>query len=490
MKYKRLFFISFLSSTLLISNLLHAAEEVNLTESKEWSVSPLEFSTVPTAVKDTGLAKCEVWDVQPFVFSKISDVDEDANLTVCNKEWIILPFAFSTDTTGLAGGVGVIKQGLLQPQTTFVAAVFAGFLQDITTNGVPDEARLSGGFISFSDYKFPNTERFFFSFTGFKRYYPKEHYHFDGSHDSDKDDVFISAGDSNFFYSTFRYVLPLGAGLDNPGGACALLDGFAIGRHACGYGTPILSGTTSVGLKTFYQYNSFENWQEYSIWENKDLTSAPEWETNGLRFFLTHDNTDFDLNPSRGYHFELQYSKDFGWGDSTQSWDFLEFKYNHYFPLDNFSFTKQNVLALSLWTGYSFSWDNNSEIAPGLNLHRPPIWEGARLGGYSRMRGYDKNRFSDKAVSYATAEYRAILKYNPLKDNDLVPVKVDWFQLVGFVEVGRVHDRYNFDLLSDMKYDVGISLRAMVEEVPIRLEVALGDEGTNLWLMINQPFDF
>lgn len=490
MKYKKHLCISLLSSTFLVSNLLHATEELNLTESKVWKVSPLEFSTVSITEKDTDLSKCEVWDVQPFVFSKISNINEDTNLTACNKEWILLPFAFSTDSTGLSGGLGVIKQGLLQPQTTFVAAAFSGLSQDITTNGDSDKANLYGGFISFSDFKIPNTERLFFSFTGFKSYIPKGHYYFNGSNDSSNDDVFISSGDLNFFNTTFRYVLPLGAGRENPDGACALLDGFAIGRHTCGSGTPILSGSTSIGLKTFYQYNSFENWEASDIWGNEDLSSAPEWKTNGLRFFLTHDNTDFNLNPSRGYHFELQYSKDFGWGDSTQSWDFLEFKYNHYFNLNSFSFTKQNVLALSLWTGYSFSWNDDHEVAPGLNLHRSPIWEGARLGGFSRMRGYDRNRFSDRAVSYATVEYRAIIKYNPLKDNALVPVKVDWFQLVGFVEVGRVHDQYNFDLVSDMKYDVGISLRTMIEDVPMRLEVAYGDEGTNVWFMVNQPFDF
>ena len=205
---------------------------------------------------------------------------------------------------------------------------------------------------------------------------------------------------------------------------------------------------------------------------------------------MKHDNTDFDLNPSRGYSFDLQYSKDFGWGDSLQSWDFLEFKYNHYVDLDTFSFTKQNVLAMSMWTGYSFSWDNDKEIAPGVNAHRPPTWEGARLGGFFKMRGYDNNRFSDKAAFYATAEYRAILDYNPLKDNSYVPVAVDWFQVVAFVEVGRVHDQYNFDLMSDMKYDVGLSLRALAAQLPIRFDVAYGEESWNMWVMVNQPFDF
>ena len=460
MEYRKLLLLSLFSITFLASNLLNAEENTNIPEYEKWVVPQFVFSTE----SNTSVEK--------------------------EKSWIFLPFVFSTDSAGLSGGVGVIKQGLMQPQTTFVAAIFGGLSKDITTNGEAETANLSGGFISFSDIRLPNTERLFFSFAGMKSYFPKEHYHLNGSNDSSEDDVFVSSGDINFFHTTFRYVLPIGDGLQNPGGACALQDGFAIGRHACGSGTPIFSGITSIGLKTFYQSNTFENWQAFPMWENGDLTSAPKWETNGLRFFLTHDNTDFDINPSTGYHFEVQYSKDFDWGDSSQSWDFLEAKYNHYIRLDTFSFTKQNVLALSLWTGYSFSWDNENELAPGLDTHRPPIWEGANLGGYSRMRGYDKYRFSDKAVSYATAEYRAILNYNPFKDHPLVPFKVDWLQLVGFVEIGRVHDQYNFDLLSDMKYDAGVSFRAMVEEIPMRLEIATGDEGTNVWLMVNQPFDF
>lgn len=440
MKYKKYLFISFLIATLLSSSLLNASEDTDLTK---------------------------------------------------NKGWLVLPYLFSTDSTGFSAGIGVIKQGLLQPQTTLVASVFGGATQDITINGQPEEANFSGGFISFSDFKLPYTNRLFFSFLGLKSYFPRSHYYIHSSNDSNKNDVFITSGDSNFFNTTFKYVLPIGEGLENPEGLYTLQDGFAMGREGYGNGTPFLTGRTSIGLKTFFQSDNSDNterWQDPDWWPGD--TSVPTWDTNGLRFFLTHDNTDFDLNPSRGYHFQLQYSKDFGKGDSLQSWDFLEFKYNQYFNLDTFSFTKQNVLALSAWTGYSYSWDNNSEIVPGFDAHRPPPWEGARLGGFNRMRGYDNNRFLDKAAFYATAEYRTIIDYNPLKNNSMVPVAVEWFQVVTFVEVGRVHDQYNFDLLSDIKYDAGVSLRAMVAQLPVRLDVAYSDEGTYMWVMVNQPFDF
>lgn len=420
----------------------------------------------------------------------LSAAQKDDNVTV-SKEWGFLPYAFSSDATGFAGGISALKRGLFQPQTRFLATLFTGLPQDVIINEQPDEATFSGGFISFSDFKFPYTDRLFFSFIGLKSYFPKNRYYIDGSHTSDKEDVYISSGDSDFFTTTFRYTLPIGEGVDNPAGLYRLEGGFCVGREDCGGGIPFISGRTSIGIKTFFQTDNTENtelWQDSIWWKNG--TDLPTWNTNGLRFFLTHDNTDFDVNPSRGYQFQLQYSKDFGWGDSLQSWDFLEFKYNHYIELDTFSFTQQNVLALSMWTGYSFSWDNDTEISPGFDAHRPPMWEGARLGGFNRMRGYDQDRFSDKAAFYATAEYRAIIDYNPLKDIAWIPAKVDWFQVVLFAEAGRVHDQYNFDLVKDMKYDAGISLRAMVSELPIRLDVATGDEGTYLWLMAQHPFDF
>ena len=415
-----------------------------------------------------------------LVFINPIHAQEDNNLTQ-NQDWIVLPFAFSTESTGTAGGFGVIKQGLFQSQTTLVASVFAGLPEDIVSNGEEKEASFRGAFFYFSNYRLPYTDRIFFSILGLKSYFPNTRYYFDGSNNSSQSSVFYTSGDSNFVNTTFTYVLPIGEGLNNPLGIYSLDHGLCREREGCGGDTPLITGRTSIGLKTFYQYDTFENSPQQIV---------PSWDTNGLRLFLTHDNTDFNLNPSRGYYFELQYSKDFSWGDSLQSWDFLEFKYNHYTNLETFSFTKQNVLAFSIWTGYSFSWDNTQEISPGINAHRPPTWEGARLGGFFKMRGYDNNRFSDKAVFYATAEYRAVLDYNPLRDNSFVPVSVDWFQVVAFVEAGRVHDQYNVNLLSDMKYDAGVSLRAMVAQLPIRLDVAYGSEGINAWIMINQPFDF
>ncbi|HIP76630.1 MAG TPA: hypothetical protein EYH12_05840 [Psychromonas hadalis] len=69
------------------------------------------------------------------------------------------------------------------------------------------------------------------------------------------------------------------------------------------------------------------------------------------------------------------------------------------------------------------------------------------------------------------------------------PIPIDWFQLLLFAEAGRVAPEYNLgDLFSDMKYDVGFSLRALAAKVPVRFEVAFGEEGSNMWFMIKQPY--
>ena len=406
--------------------------------------------------------------------------------------WSIIPFLFTTDATGWSGGVATIAQGVLQPQTTFVASLAYGTGQSIVTNDRSETANFAGGLLSYSNIKVPYTTQFFLSAWGFASFYPRDTIYLDGSNDSDEDDVFTTSGESDFFTVTLNYVLPIGEGIDNPGALYKMRDGFAMDREGYGNGAPFTTGRTTLGLKSFYQYQTMENWKESEPWSH--ARSMPTWNDSGLRFVLLHDNTDYDLNPSRGYSFQIQYSNDFGWGDNLQSWDSLDLKYSKYLNLDTFSFTQQNVLALNFWTAYSPSWDINHEIYPGINANRPPSWEGARLGGFIRMRGYDNNRFSGKAAIYAAAEYRAILDWNPFKTSKFlqenVPFTVDWFQIAPFVEAGRVNDEYGLELIKDLKYDAGIGIRGMVEELPLRLDLGFSDEGFKMWVMIHQPFSF
>ena len=191
----------------------------------------------------------------------ISEMINDVNLTKMThvKDWIVIPYAFATESTGFAGGLGVIKQGLFQPQTTLIATAFYGVEQDIITNNQPETANFSGGFLMFTDYKLPFTNRLFFSLQGLKSYFPKARLYFKGENNSNYDHAVVSSGASDFLYTTFKYILPIGEGLDNIDNIYDLKNGFAMGREGYGGGIPFVTGRTSTGIKTFYSHDEFEN---------------------------------------------------------------------------------------------------------------------------------------------------------------------------------------------------------------------------------------
>jgi len=415
----------------------------------------------------------------------IEDLNRDKNK---QQTFVVLPYAFSSESMGVtAGAVGVFS-GYIQPQMTIVATTFVGEDLDISSDDSSETARAAGAVLAIDGYRPSFSDRLFISGIGTYAYYPNQRLYVEGGNDSEQvldsnksgsTTPVQSKGYNNWFDMHFRYVLPLGESRSNILPKIQLQRGIAVNRDHIGGGKPFITGQTTVGTDLFY-----------SKWSAESFNESPEINTNGLRLYLEHDNTDYADNPSRGYSFGAEFSADFGLGNSTQSWNALEVDYSHYIDLENFSWTRHNVLAVNLWSAYSPSWDNSEKLNEGgvLNKHQTPMWEGARLGGWNRMRAYDNNRFNDKAALYGAIEYRFIPRLNPLADQQWNPFPVDWFQVVLFAEVGRVADKYSTELLTDMKYDVGFSLRALAAKVPVRFEMAFGEEGSTMWVMLQQPF--
>ena len=409
-----------------------------------------------------------------------------------NYSWIVLPYLFSSESTGITGGIVGIMNGFLQPQVSIIATAYVGEklpVQDYTPEGTSNSKANSKGFsIGINSYRPSFSKRMFLTFLGNYAYFPNQRIYLNGDNDSVKDldftnktnfTPFQTQGYNNWAELDFRFVLPFGEGKEVVTPIIELNRGIAINRDSYGNGIPFITGQTIFGLKLFYKKFTADKFLD-----------DPELNTNGIRVSFEHDNTDYPDNPNRGYNIKIQTSMDFGLMNSTQSWNSIEAKYSHYIELPNYSWSRHNVIAFNTWSAYSPSWKGDEKHENGLlGKNQPPMWEGARLGGYSRMRAYDTDRFSDKAAIYFAAEYRVIPDYNPIKGLSWNPVPIDWFQTVLFVEAGRVAPKYDIkELLSDMKYDVGVSLRALTAKVPMRLEVAYGQEGLNMWVMIKQPF--
>ena len=426
----------------------------------------------------------------------VKDVNRDDNKT---STWIALPYAFSSSATGFTAGVAAIFHGFVQPQMTMVVTAFRGERLPVEefNNGTitsDREAYSQGGFIGISGVHLPFTNRVFLSYFGMRAYYPNQRLYINGRNDSVRElepDVkpyatpIQTQGWNNWSFFDIRYVLPLGESADQVLPVIETSRGIALNRDNIGGGAPFITGQTIASIKPFYNLFTADKLQPES----------PQIATNGLKFKFEHDNTDYPDNPLRGYSFSFQYAQDFGYGESTQKWNSLEAEYAHYFELPKPTWMRHNVLAISVWSAYSPSWDyskpyvfEEGDTSEYISQGQPPMWEGARLGGWDRMRAYDSNRFSDKAAIYGAVEYRIIPQLNPMQDQEWSPIPIDWFQGVLFAEAGRVAPQYNLDLFKDMKYDVGFSVRALAATLPVRFEMAWGSEGSTMWVMLKQPF--
>lgn len=395
------------------------------------------------------------------------------------EEHLILPFVFPSDSMGTTYGVGGLTKGYWQDQLLIAGAAF----------GSADSA--AGIVLGMWDYKLPATKRFYFSAIGSVGYYPRQRAYTQdpastvqpraGTNDSDKDNYIEDSGTDNWWEMKLEYVLPIG-GMRDGGSATYNLKNGILQSGASGgkEWNPLKSGSSVVVLRQFNRYEEYETDEG-----NFDGTIHP------VELGLLYNNTDFATNPSEGSSQYLAVTHDFAWLESKETWTFIEFEASKYFSLGESNWARQRVVALNFWTGDTPSWKNTID-ADGNEVvhHRPPFLEGAKLGGFYRMRAFPNNRFNDRSVIYTTAEYRYTPFWNPIGETSWLRwLKMDWMQLVGFVEGGRVAGEYSVsELFSDWKADIGVGLRAMMAGGVVRLDYAISEEGSTVWVMFGQPF--
>ena len=393
------------------------------------------------------------------------------------KQTIGVPYAFYNENFGFTGGYVYAVTGAPQKQSAIIATGMVGTLGSAM------------GFVMGRDLQVPACERLFLDAIVQIGYFRDSEIYVNGrpefegeragSNSSDKHNYLESEGWDNFFRFKFKYLLPIGHGRHEIIHTQVVDDGMLVdGETGATSWNPLDSGLTYLEVKPFYR------WQEVDSEEVRD-----DARTNGVDLSLFRDNRDFKFNPTRGSALRLRLQHDFGWFDSSDEWTVLDGEFDKYFSLGTSDWFRQRVFAFDFWTAYSPSWD---ERDGGID-NRPPSFAGATLGGLFRMRGYPSSRFSDKACIYYAGEFRLIPKWNPFDDWPGIQkyLGVEWLQFVPFAEVGRVAPHWNVERLhSDMKWDVGLGVRAWAKGLVVRIDAAVSDEGAGVQMMVAQPFQF
>jgi hypothetical protein len=395
------------------------------------------------------------------------------------KKDIELPYAFYSDLFGATAAFIYARDGFAQKQSHLIATAMVG------TAG---SAML---FLRAQDLLVPGFERLFADPVLSVAYFHGDYVYLSGNprypgrqagtNGSAYGNYLTGNGWDNYLRVAFRYLLPVGWGRDHVVSDYRLQRGLLVSGATGGESlNPLASGRTFLELRPFYR--------------SLDLSSTEgvkqSQKTNGIDLSLIWDNRDFATNPSVGQSLTLRWSRDFGWGDSTNPWTVVAGELDQYFSLGRSDWFRQRVIALDLWTADSPTWEYRSD---GTVANRSPTFAGAHLGGWWRMRGYRFARFSDKAALYYAAEYRMIPRWNPLAGSGWLreQLGVDWIQLVPFAELGRVAPSWNVrELHTSMKWDVGFGLRALAKGLLVRVDLAGSPEGATVQMMVGQPFQF
>jgi outer membrane protein assembly factor BamA len=416
--------------------------------------------------------------------AQVAALDRGMSLDEKRDGWI--PYLFATDSLGTTVGVAGFSAGNFQPQSSFFATAFVTSNDSALVSASLNNIRLGGSrwmvdtFIladHFTDQRF---------YVDYDRD-PDEVRA--GSNDSDKDDYATGISDERSINIGFKYRLPIGGIKDDPVAVYRVHVGMLeSGPTGGGPWNPKTSGQTTLGTRFFFTDRDLRN---FSIGPDRDrvVNDVIAGRTTGLDFWLEYDNTDFPRNASRGSRQLVTISRDFGLMNSSNTWTNIQVDLSKYYDLGSSSWFRQKVLALNFWTSSSPTWDTDP-LNPSIVKNRPPPRRGSTLGGFDRLRGYPSGRFNDKAAVYYAAELRLTPQTRPLRNLAFLNYfEIDWWQVVPFVELGRVGPKYNSELFfEDLKWSAGIGLRVMAFRTPVRLDIARSAEGTSVWAMVSQPF--
>ena len=402
----------------------------------------------------------------------IRDITEDPEKKLTG---LVLPFAFYSETFEFTVGVGGGATGFQEGQMGLYGAGL------YSANGT------AAFYFAGNDIRIPFTRRLFLDPYMSYGWFAQQRAYFDGnpdfpneqagSNDSSADNYLTEPGNNNIIELRFKYVLPIGQARESAVQSYILDQGLILDGASGGGGwNPLTSGVTYLQIKPFYRYRTFEFTDE-----------VLRGSTSGMEIGLHYDNRDFPLNPTAGSKMHLTYGSDFG---RLNGWSVLSGKVSKYVSLGKSKMFRQRVLALDLWLADNVN--RKVTVTPGgvdYDNQSIPSY-GPALGGLYRMRAYPQYRFHDKVAIYYGAEYRVMPKWRPLKDVSWLQfLDVDWWQVVGIAELGRVDTDWSASTFyNDLHWSVGGGLRLMSRKVVVRLDAAFSEEGGTMWAMAGHAF--
>ncbi len=390
------------------------------------------------------------------------------------------PYPFFSDSVEFAVGIAYAATGFIQPQFGMVANVFA------SSNGT------NAGFLLARDYQIADS-RFFADFSvlggefgeirSFRDGNPEFPEGNAGSNDSDKDNYIEAEGTDLFVRLPIRYLLPIGAGRDE------IVHVFTTsgGKLVPGSGTGGSTWNPWAGGRTFIELTPFQREQELEIASG----GTTDLRASGATLRVEYDNTDWWSNPGEGSRTRLSITRDWSGnrpGDTV--WTQAEAQYSKFWSLGASERAQARVIAFDAWISDVPTWNDFDEVDGEPLFQRPPVYMGSTLGGLFRQRGFLVNRFSDRsAINYAL-EYRHTTNRSLLARFGMLDrFGIDFTQLVGFVEAGRVAPEFDLgELHEDLKYTVGVGFRASAQGLLVRVDLGASDEGAQVQMFVNQPF--
>ena len=225
-------------------------------------------------------------------------------------------------------------------------------------------------------------------------------------------------------------------------------------------------------ISLFYNLIFFKG---YAINEDGFDTESARHSASGI---LLIDLTDDEVDPRIGLRYRYSLSltpptrsflgEDSDGTDDEERITTRQHNLSLYIP-----FTDRFMLVLNKQTFSATGREDSDEVVTGGSLD---------------LRGYPGSRWSDRNGESTAIEGRYTVPLNTDVDIYLIRGTLDGIQLAAFYETGQVAPEVDGRLQQDLHQSFGFGVRALLDAIVLRLDLAFSDEGNQTHLTIDQPF--